>query len=381
MFGSKRQKKGVVLVVDIDDASVGVALVRTDEKAVILRAERATLPFENRDTAHSVSAVTQLLEATVKKVVDAYAADPTAHTIIKTFAIIRSPWTRFRTAQAEEVHEHAITVTEAEVQALAKKALESPSDFSPGNRLENGIVHVYVNGYPTNAPAGKQGARLAVTAYESDIKPEIRTAVSEALLRVLPGRVPTLRSSMCALLSVTGEHMPEAHRCVILDVGSSSTHCAVVLKEAVTQSIVIPIGLSTVLTRIAAGALPEETLTQLRMLAHDTCTTDVCKALKDSLARIEPELAKSFGEGFATIAAKRRLPNATFLSAPAEIMPWISGFFLRVDFAQFTATTQPLAVEPFTPERLADAVEWEGTVPDISLGIDAAFVNILAKGM
>lgn len=380
MFGMKRQKKGVVLVVDVDDASVGVALVRTGEKATVVSGERATLPLENRDTAHSVSAVTQLLEATVKKLVDAHAGNPGAGTILQTYAIIRSPWTRFRTAQAEEVRPQMMPVTDAQVQALAKKALDASADFTPGNRLESGIVHVYVNGYPTNAPAGKQGVRLAVTAYESDIKPEIRTAVSDVLVRVLPGRVPTLRSSMCALLSVTGEHMPEAHRCVILDVGSSSTHCAVVLKEAVTQSVVIPVGLSTVLTKVAAGALPEETLTQLRMLANDTCTTDVCKALKDSLAKIEPELAKSFGEGFAALAAKRRLPNVTFLSAPAEISPWITGFFQRVDFAQFTATMQPLLVEPFTAERLRDAVQWESAVSDIALSIDAAFVNILVKG-
>lgn len=379
MLGLKRRGEKVVLIADLDDASVGVALARVGDTAVVIRSERANLPVENRDMGHSASAITQLLEATVKKVVETYMASQSGGAITASFAIIRSPWTRFRTAQVEEVFAQPTPITDARVQALAKKALETPSDFASANRLENGIVHVYVNGYPTNVPAGKTGTRLAVTAYESDIKTEIRSAVSEALLRAIPGRVPTLRSSMCALLSATGEHMPEAHRCVILDVGSSSTHCAVVLKEAVTQSSVIPVGLFTVLSRVASGALPEETLTQLRMLANDTCSTDVCKALKDSLARIEPELAKSFGEGFAAIATKRRLPNLTLVSAPAEIMPWMTGFFSRVDFAQFTATMQPFVVEPFTPERLRDAVEWEGSTPDTSLGINAAFVNMLVR--
>lgn len=378
MFRLKRHK-GTVLVVDVDDASVGVALVDLGDKARIVQSTRVTLPVEQRSPDHSATAVVALLEETAQKIVQAYAAGAGAPPLIASYAIIRSPWTRFRTVQAEEVYEKPVIVNEKLIEALAKKALQAPSELDAGNRLESGVVHVYLNGYATNNPVGKQVMRAMVTAYESDVKPEVKNAVENALAKVLPGRVPVVRSGMCALLSVIGEHMPELHRAVIIDVGSSSTHCAVVLKEAVTQTAVIPEGLLTVIAKIAAGSLPEEVLTQLRMLANDSCSTDACKALKDSLARIEPDLAKEFGESFAKLASKRRLPNTAMLSAPAEIAPWIAGFFSRIDFAQFTTTMQPLATELLTAEHLADAVTWEGRSPDTSLGVAAGYVNILSK--
>ena len=114
-----------------------------------------------------------------------------------------------------------------------------------------------------------------------------------SLSRILPGRTPIIRSSTSALLAVLGEHMPDIQRFLVIDVGSSVTSCAAVLKEAQTRTEVVQEGLTTILARVAGAGLPEETLTQLRMLATDTCSTDACKALKDSLARAEPNLAKS----------------------------------------------------------------------------------------
>jgi hypothetical protein len=376
MFGLKRQK-GTVLVVDVDDASVGVAIVRCGDLATVVQCTRATLPPAERSPDHSATAAVRLLEETAQKAVQAYAADTAAPPLIGSYAIIRSPWTRFRTTQAEEAYEAPVVVTEKLIESLAKKALQSPSELDQANRLESGVVHVYLNGYVTDNPIGKHVTRTMVTAYESDIKPEVKSAIEGALMKVLPGRTPVVRSSMCALLNVIGEHLPELHRCVIIDVGSTSTHCAVVLKEAVTQAAVVSEGLATVISRVAGAALPEEVITQLRMLANDTCATDACKAVKDSLARIEPDLAKSFGEAFAKLATPRRLPNAALLSAPVEVAPWLSGFFSRIDFAQFTATLQPLSIEPLTSDHLTDVVTWEGRAPDTGLGVAAAYVNIL----
>ena len=97
------------------------------------------------------------------------------------------------------------------------------------------------------------------------------------------------------------------------------------------------------------------------------------------LGRAEPELVRSFGEVFATLAAKQRLPNALLLSAPVELTPWLQGFFARIDFAQFTATTQPLAVETLSPEHLSELVQWdEQATPDTGLGMAASYVHILA---
>lgn len=377
MLGLQRHTGNMVLIADVDDGSVGIALIKTGEHASIIRTLRINIPIENRTPDQSIAAIGASLQENVQKIVADTGTMPMP--IAEVYCIVRSPWTQFRTAQTEEVYAEARSVTQGSIDALAKKALQSSTDFDAAHRLETGVVHTYLNGYPTSAPEGKHATRISVMAYESAIDPRVQKMILDALGKVLPGRTISLRSSMSALLGVAGEYLPETHRSVIVDMGSSSTYCAVVLKEAVMRSATVPEGLFTLLGKIASGTLPEETLSQLRMLADDTCSADTCKALKDSLARIEPELAKIFGEVFAGLATSRRLPNILLLSAPREVVQWMSGFFSRIDFAQFTATMQPLVVEPLTPEHFANAVTWEGGKPDTGLGIAAAYVNMLAN--
>lgn len=380
----KRSAGKVVLIADVDDLSVGVAIVRLEKggPATVLSKKREMLTPEMRAKEQSAAAISQMLEKNIGDVVKSYiGADAKAapKPPVAVYAILRAPWTRFRTAEAEESYEKPQAVHKGLIDALAKKALEIPSDFDRANILETGVMQVYLNGYPTGDPIGKHASRAGVIVFESETRADIKKSVIDVFGRTVPGRTPVVRSSTSALLAVLGEHMPDVHRFLILDVGSSVTNCAVILKEALTRTQVVPEGLTTILARVAGAGLPEETMTQLRMLASNACSDDACKALKDSLARAEPDLAKVFGEAFAKLAAERRLPNNAVLSAPAELSPWLQGFFSRIDFSQFTATMQPLSVEPLTAEHLSDVVTWHEGLPDTALGIAAGYVNILEQ--
>jgi hypothetical protein len=377
MFRSKRASGKAVLVADIDDASVGISLVELSKSgpASVIVAERLMLPIEERTGAQSVSAILQLLEQCTDKVMKMHDATPTA-----IYVVLRAPWTRFRTAQAEEAFPEPRIITKDMIPTLAKKALTEPSELDRGNILEAGVMHVALNGYPTGNPVGKRATRIAVVAFEGDVNAEIKHGVVAVFEKLLPGRTPIFRTGMRALLTVLHEHIPDIHRYVILDVGGSATSCAIVRKEAVTQFAQIPEGATSIIRKISGASVPEETITHLRMLATDTCSTDACNAIKDSIAKLEPEFAKTYGEMFTSLAARRRLPNHAMLAAPAELTPWLQGFFSRIDFAQFTATTQPLEVEALTTDHLSESVVWKtGAAHDTGLTTAAGCVNILEQ--
>lgn len=381
---SKRTSGKVVLVTDVGDLSVGVSIVVLADSgpATILAGERKTLPIEERTLEQSAAAISTLLEQTIESVLKSYMADAKKNPKppAAAYAILHSPWTRFRTAEAVQTYEDPRTITKEGIASLAKEALTQPSDLDRSNILEAGVLNVYLNGYLTGNPVGKKATRAGVIAFESDVNPSIKRTVSDVLAKLLPGRPITIRSGMCALTALLQEHMPEIHRYVVLDVGGSVTSCSVVMKEAVSKVVLVPEGLASILKRVSSATLPEEILTQLRMLATDTCSTDACRALKDSLARAEPDLTKVFGEAFAQMAAKRRLPNYVMLSSPTELSPWLQGFFSRIDFSQFTATMQPFEVEPLTPDHLREIVSWKsGSLTDTGIGVAAGYVNILAR--
>lgn len=375
----------VVLVADVEDASVGVCIVQLAFRgpAVVLAAERMRLPIEERSSDQSVVAIVQTLEQCVDTVLKKYAGTDAKlspkppHDV---YAIVRAPWSRYRTASASEKYQEARTATKEMIASLAKKALVQPSELERTSILETGVMQVFLNGYLTRNPIRKKATIISAVAFETDINAKLKEGIIGVFGTFLPGRTPLIFSGTSALLTVLNERMPDIHRYVILDVGGSVTSCSVVLKESVSQSTIVPEGLTSVLKRVSAGGLPEETMTQLRMLSSDTCSTDTCRALKDALARAEPDLTKVFGEAFAKLASKRRLPNAAILSAPVELSPWLQGFFTRIDFSQFTATMQPFTVEPMTAEHLHDVVTWQSnTLPDTGLSIAAGYVNILEE--
>jgi len=379
---SHRSAGKPVLIADIGDGSIGVSVVALgDSAAEILLSMRATLPMEERTREQAAAAIIKLLEDTTGKLLTASAPDGTKlsapHAI---YVIMRTPWTRFRTTSADERFEEARTITKETIADQAKKALAVPSELDRNSILEAGVLQVFLNGYPTANPHGKRAKSISVVAFESDIDAGMRSSIVGVFGKLLPGGVPEFHSGMRSLLTVMHEHLPDVHRFLLIDIGGTQTACAVVRKDAVTQYAATNEGLTTILKRITQGGLPEETLSLLRMLATDACSTTACQAMKDSLAKAEPELVRAFGEVFTTLAATRRLPNACMLFAPAELTPWLQGFFERIDFSQFTATTQPLLVETLSPEHLLDSVHWRsGVVPDAGLGIAASSVNILER--
>lgn len=379
---SHRSAGKPVLVADIGDGWLSVALVILNPAVTseVVASLRAALPVETRSREQSAAAIIPLLETSITKLLTPSANAAALPTPEEIHAVVRSPWTRFRTARSEEVSPEPRTITKEIIAACTEKALTQPSELDRSNILEAGVLQVFLNGYPTDNPIGKKASTIAVVAFESDIDAAFRSSLVTVFGKALPGREPVFHSGMRALLSVMHEHFPDTQRFLLLDVGGSTTSCTIVRKDAITQHAVVSEGMGTIISRVAPAGLPEETLTLLRMLANDTCSSAACQSIKESLAKAEPELVRAYGDSFAALSATRRLPNAAMLSAPAEIAPWMQGFFSRIDFSPFTATTQPLVIETLTPDHLGK-IGWKaGVMPDCGVAIAASAVHILAHG-
>ena len=380
MFRS-RSKGRPVLVADIEDGSVGVSIVTFSQEgpAEVILSERKLLTFEARSREQAAVAITQLLEETTAMLLTALAKrTDKVRTPEHIYAILRAPWTRFRTVKTEETFAEPRAITKEIIATLARKALTEGSELDRNSILEAGVMQVFLNGYPTANPLGKRANSIAVVAFESDIDATMKSNVIGVFGKLLPGRTTVMHSGTRALLTVMHERLSDIHRFMLLDIGGATSSCSVVRREAVTQHAVTPEGFASILRRVSTQGLPEETASLLRMLATDSCSTTACQDLKDSLARAEPELVRIFGEVLGSLAARRPLPNAAMLFAPVEISPWLQSFFSRIDFSQFTATTQPLTIETLTPEHLLDTVHWKpGVVPDTGIGIASSCVNIL----
>jgi hypothetical protein len=367
----ERKKEKLIALADIGSADAGVALIAVGETTRVITAQRESLPLEERPQETNASLVVQQLSSAGEKALASLAQSAfKGRSIDAICAIVGAPWARTFSARATSVFQEETAITAAMISALAQQALADQKDIDRANLLEASVVRVLLNGYPTGKPAGKRAHELGIFALVSDCDVAVRKGANEALARLFPEAPTTWHSGARSVLSVVkeGEHI-DAY--VVVKVSGEATDIVVVRKGVLSESASVPIGLRSILSSFAKEKPLEETLALLDMLETDQCEGSACDALKTAIAKAEPDLARQFGETMAKLGAPRRLPNDLLLIAPAHFLPWLSRFFSRIDFAPFTATTQPFSVRtPSLPKLTA----LSGDDPGFMIG--CALVNI-----
>ncbi|OGG53225.1 hypothetical protein A3H16_02545 [Candidatus Kaiserbacteria bacterium RIFCSPLOWO2_12_FULL_53_8] len=379
-LGGKHEK--VIAVADIGSGSAGFAVlaVRATGPATILAADRSILGIEERTKEQLIVGIGQMLSDVGTKVLKSYTESAAGKKLgppQQVYCIIRAPWARSFSANAEIIFPQEQVITKKMIGDLAKEALAKNTAIDRTNILESVVIRVELNGYATGKPLGKHAHEIRSTTFESDCESAMRKAIVEGLGTLLPGRNPTLRSSARAFLKIVQERSAHPSAYVIIDMGSEATTFIAVHDGIVTNSAVIPEGVRTMLHRIVGGSgMQEETLALMRMVVAGSCSAAACATLNDALARIEPELVRVFGGAMANFSATRRLPNTLILSTHPDIAPWLGHLFSRIDFSQFTATLQPFSVELLTSQHLRDAAApIAGLSPDTGVTVACAFVN------
>lgn len=379
-FGAHREKPVLILDVEGGSVAVAIALLKPNSPARIIFNERAYISPTERTQGRHTTAIIALTKEVLARTLKQYTDSPHARkhsTIQSIHTVVGVPWIRSRSAVAEEVYPSEKNISDAAIKNLAKEALKQPSELHQSNIFESSVTRVQLNGYPTGKPVGKRAHHLSVTVFQSEMLEDMKRGIESAVFATLPGRTIDFRSSSRVALTTLHERA-RANHYLYIAVGSTDTECVAVHKEDMNEHAVVPLGTSLVTQRLAGeNGLPDEVFSLLRMHMNDTCAAPACGALLTSLAKLEPELVKLFGDAFATIAKTRKIPNTCFLASHPDIAPWLEHFFARIDFAQFTVTAQPLTIEVLSPKHLQDHVTWSEVREDTGIALAATFVNTL----
>jgi hypothetical protein len=379
MFGRTSASKKIIAVADIGSASAGVAIVAVNEKgpAIIIASDRAAIPFENRSASATITAVLASLDDAGQKALARFAASPYKGSVISgAYAVIDAPWSRSQTVRAASSFEKDIRVTSAMIGDAAQRAIGSDTAVDMNNLIESTVVRVELNGYPTGSPVGKTAHRLSVAALLSECDASIRSGAAESLARLFPGTKQTLRSGSRALIAAMSAVPDLGNDYVILAVVAEASNVLVVRDGLVVQHAQIGEGVRSIVSRVADKGMPEETLSLLRMVERDECSGDACDMITQSMARVEIELARVYGEALTKIATPTRLPADLVLVTHSDMAPWLTTFFSRIDFTQCTLIARPFSVHALGRDELSHLVEFDQAAPaDIELLIAGALVN------
>lgn len=380
LFSRATEKK--FLVADVESGSIALAVVSVPVKGAVIveAAGRTPIQLDDASDKQSLSSAIQALPQVAEHVLSTYTERKGAKATPpgEGYFLLHAPWARAFGARVEGNLGTEKTIHEDMIRSLSREALKHMEGLDQSRFFEASVLRVDVNGYPTKKPEGKKGSLLSVTALGADADPEARATTLSALTSAFPGRTWKERSAVRAYTTLIADRLGNRRDYLLVDIGSGSTDITAVRKSGLTDHTVVPEGLRTILKRVTpTNGLPEQTLSLLSMLVSDHCDEEACAPLRDALGRADSELARVFGEAFASLSKGRRLPNALVLAAHPAIAPWFEQFFTRVDFGQFTVTTDLFAVERITPEHVTEQVIFaEPKESDTGIALAAAFIQL-----
>ena len=375
-LGGKRGKS--IAIADIGGGSVAFAVVsiRPNTPTEILAAERQTLPLEGRTKEATIAALEANFTTVGEKALRTYRADKkNVLPIEKIYCIVRSPWSRSKSVRAAANFNVPTLITPQTIAGLAKEALADEKELDQKQLLEAAVVRVELNGYETRLPEKKTAEHITVTALISDWDPDMRASVAAALGKIAPHVTAIYSSSTRALLSALRELPDHEEDHLVVEIGSESSTLTVVRSGAMEEQRVVPEGINSMLKRIDPSGMPEQSISLIRMLGRDQCSSAACEEIQNAIAKAEPDLVRSFADGMAACATSHKLPVKLILVGQSDFLPWLSKFFTRIDFTQFTATTQPFSVEALRePQQLQTRMTGSPS-EDIGLAIGISLVN------
>lgn len=370
------------LVADVESGSIGLAVLSVPPKGTVRveAAGRTPMQLDDASPEQALSSAIQAFPNLATQVMSAYQERKGAKAMQprEGYFLLHAPWVRAFGARVEGNLGGEKTIQEDMIRSLSREALKHMEGLDQSRFFEASVLRVDLNGYPTKKPEGKKASVVSVTALGADADPEARSSAMQVVSTAFPGRTWKERSAARAYTQIIADRIGDRRDYLLVDIGSGSTDITAVRKSGLTDHIVVPEGLRTILKRVTpADGLPEQTLSLLSMLISDHCDEEACAPLRDALGRADSELARVFGEAFAALSKGRRLPNALVLAAHPAIAPWFEQFFTRVDFGQFTVTTDVFTVERMTPEHFSEKVVFtESSEIDTGLTLASAFIQL-----
>ncbi len=350
----------VIAIVDIAPGSARAALVSLHADGVHVHAQTYSLiSIESEKAEHSIAAIGERVDDVCKRLLERAGQKGITGHIQTVYCVVHTPWAHSTTVRKRTDFESETKINESHISGLAKDLLSEVKGLSTESMMEAAVIRTWLNGYPTEQAEGKSAHSLVVCAIISEIDQAVKKNAEAAIHRAFPSSTIEWRSAARAIQVTLGAMYREDENYLAVDMGLDTTHIISVRDGFPNGERIVPMGLRTILTRVDAKRVAEETLGLIRMLSRDACEGAACEAIQKAMALAEPELAKIYGEGFSALAAERRLANTLVLSANPDIVDWMRQFFSRLDFTQFTTTTLPFAVTlldaaEFTPRVTSD---------------------------
>lgn len=333
MFGLREAREAVLygVVIDVGSASVGVAIVSSDQskelpttlfshRAHIRTSERSvTLKERVRQIREALFAASLILSRDGIQALVAH--DPHAR-IKKVLITCSSPWayTIARTIQYEGDTE--MKVTRTLIDDLVKSAendldthLETtnlPQDLD-FQIVERSTVDVRINDYPVHEPVGLKGTSLALTHITGLVPKDIIETVYEVQDKIFTEAELRAHTSMLVSYCVLRDMYPQFTSFCVVSITGETTEFGIVENGTLIRSIFAPYGIGTLIQGIMRKTRSSETDVMSTLEAYTA--NDLDKATTEKIESALQEYAETVRTSLTDDLAHDHIPkNIIFIT-------------------------------------------------------------------
>lgn len=298
------------------------------------------------------------------------------------FVLVSSPWYISETSIIKMKENKPFIVTDAlltnEKDNLVKAYRDSHHlDIAV---LEQKVIHIMLNGYPTNEPIKKKAQTLDMTVFTSFARKSSVDQIRDTIDQNFHISDISVHSQSLVSFSVISDAWHDMSQYIIADITSELAELVAVRKGVLSEAYSFPQGKRFLINEIADGLKVSGEVAEslLRMRGEGKIEENLRIKVDAALKGAKAAWQESFSKSLTVMSGSSSLPSTFFLFAPKDVVGIFSDFIQTEEYQQFSFAEGKFEVKNLGVQDLLPYCKIEpGAGSDLSLMIGAIFNNKL----
>lgn len=280
--------------------------------------------------------------------------------------ILSSPWYISETAVIKMKEAKPFVVTPQIIDGALENIVKAYRDSHKVDImvLEQKMIKVLLNGYPTNDPLKKKVTSLDLNIFTSFARKSSIEAIGDILDQHFHIKETNIHSQSLAAFSVIGSLWQDLNQYIITDITSQLTELVSVRKGVLSEAASIPKGKQYLVKSVSdgLGVSTEVAESLLKMKSTGHIEEGLLKKVDAALAEARKQWLLEFSDALRVMSASSSLPNTFILFAPKDVTPIFSEYIQAEEYQQFSFAEGKFEVKEVSVKDL---------LPYCSIGPDA----------
>lgn len=294
--------------------------------------------------------------------------------------LMASPWYVSETTIIKMKEPKPFLVTE-------KLLLDSKENIVKGYRdahkvdvtvLEQKILRVSLNGYPTTDPLKKKAESLDMTVFTSFARHSSVEEIKKIVEQNFHVSEVAIHSQSLVSFSVIGDTWKDTNQYIIADITSELTELVAVRNGALSEATSFPMGKQYLIKAVgdSMGVSSEVATSIIKMKNESRIEVDLANKVDKALLEVQKEWLKLFTDALVIMSSSTSLPNMFFLFAPKGVANIFAKFITEEEYQQFSFTEGKFEVHQVSTNDLTtNCANALSVNADVSMMIAAIYSN------